>query len=135
MIGDKRITVVVNDLIIAGELMYKENVTLYVIGGKLRREGAYTLLGRDAERGFEKYQVRKLFLATSALDFEKGLMVLSSDEAEVKRVMIDSAREIICLADYSKFHSQAFVSFCALGRIVNSGTYGSMENKDGPQPC
>lgn len=117
LLGEKRVTVLTNDLRIATELMYKENVTLLVTGGKLRREGAYTLLGRDAERYLEKYQVKKVFLGTSALDFRSGLTVFSLDEAEIKRAMIKSAREIICLADSSKFHKVALASFCPLEKV------------------
>lgn len=114
LLGDKRLLAVVNDLRIATELMNKSLVTLFVAGGKLRREGAFTLVGRDAERAIEKYKVKKLFLATSALDFDIGLSVLNSDEAEIKKAMIASAQEVICLVDYSKFHHVAFAAFCKL---------------------
>ncbi|MGE5551095.1 MAG: DeoR/GlpR family DNA-binding transcription regulator [Bacteroidota bacterium] len=113
-LGEKRIVAVTNDLLIALELMHKENVTLYVTGGKLRREGVFTLLGREAERTVSKYNANKLFLGTSALDFRQGLMVLSEDEAEIKKAMIASATKVIAMVDYSKFHKLAFVSFASL---------------------
>jgi DeoR family fructose operon transcriptional repressor len=115
--GDKQVIVITNDLIIAGELLNKDNITLYVTGGKLRREGIFTLLGRDAEKMIQKYNANKLFLGTSALDFKQGLTVFSAEEVEVKRAMINSAREVICLADYSKFHQLAFASFASLDDI------------------
>jgi DeoR/GlpR family transcriptional regulator of sugar metabolism len=116
-LGDKQVIVITNDLIIAGELLNKDNVTLYVTGGKLRREGVFTLLGRDAEKMVQKYNANKLFLGTSALDFKQGLTVFSAEEVEVKRAMMNSAREVICLADYSKFHQLAFASFASLDDI------------------
>lgn len=116
-LGDKPIIAITNDLIIAGELINKENVTLYVTGGKLRREGAFTLLGRDAEKMVQKYNANKLFLGTSALDFEQGLTVFSVEEAELKRAMIVSVKQVVCLADYSKFHQLAFTSFATLDDI------------------
>lgn len=117
LLGDKRILAMVSDLKIALELMDKPNIRLFVAGGHLRRENVYTLVGRDTERIFEKYQAKKLFLATSALDFSAGLSVLNSDEAEVKKSMLAAAREVICLVDYSKFHHVAFAPFCPLERI------------------
>lgn len=117
LLGDKRVTVVTNDLRIVTELIYKENVNLLVTGGRLRREGAYTLYGRDTEKFLEKYQVQKVFLGTSALDFQHGLSVFSLDEAETKKAMVRSAREIICLVDHSKFHNVALVSFCPLEKV------------------
>ena len=116
-LGEKRVVVVTNDLLIAGELLQKEGVTLYVTGGKLRREGIFTLLGREAERTVRKYNANKLFLGTSALDFAQGLMVLSEDEAEIKKAMIASATRVIALVDHSKFHKLAFVSFATLREV------------------
>ena len=117
LLGEKKVLVIVNDLKIALELMNKPNVDLFVTGGRLRREGAYTLLGRDTERILEKYKAKKVFLGTTALDLESGLSVLNSDEAEVKKAMVSSAQEAICLVDYSKFHHVAFAPFCALQKI------------------
>ena len=117
LLGEKKILVIVNDLKIALELMNKPNIDLFVTGGRLRREGAYTLLGRDTERILEKYKAKKVFLGTTALNLESGLSVLNSDEAEVKKAMIASAQEVICLVDYSKFHHVAFAPFCSLQKI------------------
>lgn len=114
LLGDKQIVVITHDMLIATELLSKENVTLYMTGGKLRRDGVYTLLGREAERTIRKYNAAKLFLGTSALDFKQGLMVLSDDEAEIKRAMIASAKMVICLIDSSKFHKTALTSFASL---------------------
>lgn len=116
-VGDQSIIVITNDLMIAGELHDKENITLYVTGGKLRREGVFTLLGRDAERMIQKYNANKVFLGTSALDFDQGLTVFSAEEGEIKRAMVNSAKEVICLADYSKFHQLGFTSFASLADI------------------
>lgn len=114
---DRHLVVITNDLIIANELLAHDTVTLYLSGGKLRREGVYTLLGREAEKTFNSYNVNKLFLATSALDFKQGLTVLSEDEAEIKKAMLHAAKETICLADYSKFHKAALVSFAPLKAV------------------
>ncbi len=117
LLGERRIVAITNDLLIAMELLNRDEVTLYLTGGRLRREGVYTLLGREAERIIRRYNANKLFLGTSALDFRQGLMVLSEDEAEIKRSMIATAKEVICLADYSKFHKSALTSFAALKEI------------------
>ena len=78
----------------------------------------------------EKYLVKKVFLGTSALDLESGLSVLNSDEAEVKKAMIGSAREVICLADFSKFHHSAFAPFCPLEKINTLITDARIPSED-----
>lgn len=117
LLGEKPLVAITNDMLIAMELMNKENITLYLTGGKLRREGVFTLLGREAERTIKRYNANKLFLGVTALDFRQGLMVLSEDEAGIKRAMIESAKQVICLVDYSKFHKLAFTSFATLKDI------------------
>lgn len=130
LLGAKPLVVITNDMLIAAELMGKEEITLYVTGGRLRREGVFTLLGREAERIIRRYNAQKLFLGTSALDFKGGLMVLSEDEAEIKRAMIQSAQCIICLADYSKFHKSALVSFASLRDLDVLITDGRIPDED-----
>ena len=117
LLGQKPIVVITHDMLIAAELLHKEQVTLYVTGGRLRREGVYTLLGREAERTIKRYHATKLFLGSSALDFSQGLTVLSEDEAEIKRAMIAAAKTVICLMDYGKFHQTALTSFASLSDI------------------
>jgi DeoR family transcriptional regulator, fructose operon transcriptional repressor len=130
LLGEKKLLVMISDLKIALELMDKPNINLYVAGGHLRREGAYTLIGRDTEKIFEKYQAKRLFLGTSALDFASGLSVLNSDEAEVKKAMLSAAREVICLADYSKFHHIAFAPVCPLEKIHTLITDSRLPQKE-----
>ncbi|MCK9526782.1 MAG: DeoR/GlpR family DNA-binding transcription regulator [Limnochordia bacterium] len=120
LLDEQFVTVMTNDLRIALELVDKLNIDLFLTGGKIsshRREGTYTLLGSDAEHMLSKYKVHKLFLAATALDVQKGLMVYSEDLAETKKAMIRSAEQTICLLDYSKFHKQAFTPFARLEDI------------------
>jgi DeoR family transcriptional regulator, fructose operon transcriptional repressor len=117
LLGEKKILAITSDLKITMELMNKPNVDLFVTGGRLRRQGAYTLLGRDAEKVLEKYKAKKVFLGTTALDLKNGLSVLNSDEAEVKKAMIAAAQEVICLVDHSKFHHVTFAPFCSIEDI------------------
>ena len=118
LMGDKRVTVVTHDPFVEHELLYKDNVTLYVIGGKLRREdGAYTLVGQYAQKDILQYNINKYFLATSAIDLNKGLMIFSSEEAEIKKTVIGVAKQVICVCDYTKFHKMAIFAICSIDDI------------------
>ena len=44
-------------------------------------------------------------------------MLFHTDETDVKRAMIRASKEVICLADYSKFHKTALVSFAQLEEL------------------
>jgi len=52
--------------------------------------------------------VDRLFLGVGAVDAETGLSEYNWDDALVKRAMVHSAKEVIVLADASKFGRVAF---------------------------
>ena len=115
---NKRVIVITNDPFIAGELLNNELVTLYVAGGRLKRDrGSYAYVGQDTLRTIQNYRAKKCFLGGSAFDFEQGLMMFSTDEVDVKRAIMKAAQEVICMIDASKFHQIAFVSYARLEEI------------------
>lgn len=111
LIKNKRIIVIANDLMIINELCTSTAVTLYVTGGMLKSDGHHSLVGYDAIRMMQQYYANIAFIGTSSISVEKGLMTFSSEEAEVKKTMIQSAENVICLADSTKFNQAAFVRF------------------------
>ncbi len=117
LIKNKKIIVITNDPLIVNEFLDSDNITLYITGGRLKRDGTLTMIGPDAERMLKQYNANKLFLGTSSISFDQGLMTFSSAEAEVKRIMCRSAQEIICLADYTKFNKTAFVTFAGINEL------------------
>lgn len=115
---DKWVTVITNDPVIMNELKDKENIALLLTGGILKRgRGSSALVGQDALRTLNSYHANKYFMGVSSIDFEKGLMIFNTDEPEIKRAMIQASKEVICLADYSKFHKSALVSFAQLDEL------------------
>ena len=127
---DKRVIVISSDPYILNELMHNENVMLYSTGGRLKREGgSCTLVGPDAVRMIRNYRAKKCFIGASALDFEQGLMVFSTDEIDCKRAMIKASQEVIALLDSSKLEQIAFVSFAGLGEINHLVTDSEIPQK------
>ena len=110
---DKNLFVKKNDPIITYTLLYNEKITLFSTGGKVRREFGSTYTGPDAIRMLNNYHANKCFIGTSTFDPQKGLMVFSSEEGEVKSAIIRASSQTICLADYSKFNRTAFFTFAA----------------------
>jgi len=128
---DKQVIVITNDPFIAYELLENEKVTLYVTGGRLNRErGSYTYVGPDALTTINNYSANKCFLGGSALNFERGIMVFSTDEVEVKRSMLQNSQISICLMDYSKFHKIAFTSYAQVHEINKIVTDDEITDED-----
>ena len=88
-------------------------------GGTLRPL-TFSLVGPIAEATLAELHVDKLFLATNGVDLRRGLTTPNLAEAQAKRAMIESAREVILVADHSKLGRISFCRFCPLARIIAS---------------
>lgn len=118
LLGDFRITVLTNDILIINELMYKPNVALYVIGGSLKRDGeSYVINGEDAIQFIKKYRANKYFMGLSTIDIENGLMIYYYGDRSTKRAFMAASDQIICLADSTKFNRTAFTRIANIDEI------------------
>lgn len=109
------ITVVTNAINVAGELA-SSAVEVILTGGQLRR-GVLSQVGPIAEQTIAALHVDRLFLAANGVDPDKGVTTPNLGEARTKRAMIDSAREVVLVADHSKFGVVAFAHICGLDRL------------------
>lgn len=112
----KQITVVVNDVKIAGYLEYNTNANIILIGGLIRRHYNCTV-GHMATNALKGLNVDKAFMATNGVSIKRGLTTPDMGQAEVKKAMMDIATEIIVLCDSSKIENMAFVQFAPIERV------------------
>jgi DeoR family transcriptional regulator, aga operon transcriptional repressor len=96
------LVVVTNDVGIMNDLAARESVQLVFLGGTLRRKNL-SFYGTQTERALEGLHVDKLFLAADGIDTDKGITTHFEPEALLNRLMCQAAREIIVVADSSKF--------------------------------
>ncbi|MGB9803409.1 DeoR/GlpR family DNA-binding transcription regulator [Desulfofundulus sp.] len=111
----KNITIVTNAVNIACELA-AGNTEVILLGGNLRQR-TLSLVGPITENILSGLYVDKLFLATNGVDLKKGLTTPNLAEAQTKRAMLNSAGEVILVADHSKFGRVSFSHICNLDRI------------------
>jgi DeoR/GlpR family transcriptional regulator of sugar metabolism len=105
-----------NDLSIALELINHENVDITMLGGKLRKK-YFNTMGVLTNQLLGSIHVDRLFVGVDAINVDGGLMVYSPEEAELKRLMIETAKETIVIFDHSKFEKMALMSFCPLENV------------------
>jgi DeoR family transcriptional regulator of aga operon len=100
------LNVITNALNIAMELASVPHVRLIMIGGVLRQM-SYSLAGPPAEQTLRGLHADRLFLGVDGLDPEIGLMTPDVVEAQLNAVMIQVSREVIVVADSSKFQRRS----------------------------
>lgn len=110
------LTVVTNSVPIAGLLADREDLVLYLVGGRLRPRTA-ALVGSWAQDLMQDFSVDVAFLGTNGITVDKGLSTADWSEAEVKRSMVATARRAVVLSDHSKFGRDLFARFAALEDI------------------
>jgi DeoR/GlpR family transcriptional regulator of sugar metabolism len=112
----ENINIWTNDLYIAFELMNHENVEVTMLGGKLRKK-YFNAMGVLTTQLIKNIHVDRTFLGVDAINVEGGLMVYSTEEAELKRLMIEKSRETIVVCDHSKFEKMALMSICPIENV------------------
>lgn len=118
--GKRHVTVVTNDLQVAVHLASVPEVELVVPGGMVNGP-VYTLLGPQTESFLRSLSVDCAFLGADAIDLEWGITNVNLPEVAVKQAMIAAAREVVVLADSSKFDRRVFARVCGLeviGKII-----------------
>jgi len=111
LVSKHNLTVLTPNLRIATLLADKKEIRLILTGG-IVRPGELSMVGEIARRTVENFYVDKLFLGIGAIDADAGLTEYNIDDAVIKQSLIKNAKEVIVVADSSKFDKIAF-SFVA----------------------
>lgn len=113
LLGRRNLTVLTSSLNIANLLLGQPDVRLILTGGIVRL-GEASLIGELAQYAYQNLFVDRLFLSVGAIDGQSGLTEYNWDDALVKQAMIRSAKEVILVADSSKFDRVAFARVAPL---------------------
>jgi len=112
----RRLTVVTNDIKIACLLAVNPSITMICTGGTARAN-VYTLLGSQTEQFIRNIRVKKTFLAADAIHEDGTISNVNMEEIAIKQAMIAAAKEVILLADSSKFLKTGFANVVDLKKI------------------
>lgn len=123
--GREGITVITNALTVINALAQEEGITLLSTGGLLR-PSELSFIGHIAELTLQELRPQKVIMGIRAINLTDGLTNDYVPEVTTDRIIIQSAPEVILVADHSKFDriSTAFVaSVTTIDKIVtDSGT-------------
>lgn len=111
------LTVVTNSIDVARELSNARGIEIVLTGGNFRKETS-ALVGPLAERVLREFRVDKAFLGISGIIPGKGMSTASIVEAQVKKLIIEMGKEVIGVADHSKFGKECF-AFVAPTKVLS----------------
>nr|WP_318379463.1 DNA-binding transcriptional repressor [uncultured Enterobacter sp.] len=110
------ITVMTNSLHIVNALSELDNEqTILMPGGTFRKKSA-SFHGQLAENAFEHFSFDKLFMGTDGIDLSAGVTTFN-EVFTVSKAMCNAAREVILMADSSKFGRKSPNIVCSLESV------------------
>jgi Transcriptional regulators of sugar metabolism len=116
-LGEKRnLTVITNDLNIANAIVLHPTSSLIITGG-IRRGSSNVLVGSVAENFIRQIRVDKVFLSADAVDPEFGVSNSDFDGTEIKTLVVQAGKEVILLADKTKFGRTALARICQFSEL------------------
>ncbi|MGE4277494.1 MAG: DeoR/GlpR family DNA-binding transcription regulator [Lawsonibacter sp.] len=125
LVGNYRITVLTNSLLIAGTLAADERITVIVTGGIVRM-GDLSLSGSLSNENMRNFNTDKLFLGAGGIDPKKGVTDYHLGETDFRKIAMGNTQRVIVLADNSKFGVIAMNRVCEVKKIdtliADSGT-------------
>lgn len=107
---------------------------LYVTGGEYH-EFNHSLTGPLAADAVCRFNVDRVFLSVSAVDLVRGQIAISNPVlAEAQRAMIEIAREVIVVADHTKFNRSALSVIAPLSDVDRIVTDAATKARIGEIP-
>lgn len=114
--GRRNLTVITPSLLIATVLVNQPDLRLVLPGG-IVRPGETSMIGELSVRAFDIFHVDRLFLGVGGIDAGAGLTEYNWDDTLIKQAMLKTAKEVIVVADHSKFDRIATVKIAPLDVI------------------
>jgi len=112
----KRLSVITNNLNVAGILSTNENFELIVAGGLVRhRDGG--LIGEATIDFIQQFRVDYGIIGISGIDLDGTLLDFDYREVRAARAIIDNSRKVFLATDHTKFGRNAMVRLGSIDEI------------------
>lgn len=111
-----RLTVITPAVNVTLELSNRPNVEVWQLGGFVRQSSS-SVAGPSAESTLEGISCGLLFLGVDGIDPDFGLSITNLTETSLNQKMIESAREVVVMADSSKFGRRGLGRVCGLEQV------------------
>jgi DeoR family fructose operon transcriptional repressor len=113
---DRDVHVVTNSLLTALTLSRRGLRDLTVLGGSVRTK-RHAMVDETTTAALRHLAIDVLFMSCDGLSFQHGLTTPYREEYSIKRAMIERARRVVALVDYSKFGNVQMFSFASFDEI------------------
>jgi DeoR/GlpR family transcriptional regulator of sugar metabolism len=107
------LTIITNSIPVF-EILRRNPDNILILTGGAFRQSSGVLVGPTSEGALSELRADKLFLMVAGISFNFGLSHTNISEVTIKQAMINSAREVILLADHASFGQESTVQVAPL---------------------
>lgn len=116
LLNHENLLVVTNNLNIANTLSANNSCEIILTGGVLRRSDGGLVGGLTADM-VQQFKFDFAVLGCSALDSDGDLLDFDGQEILVSRTAIQRSRQVLVVADHTKFQRKAPLTICSLADV------------------
>lgn len=120
------LTVITNSIHVSIELAKKEQITVILTGGYLRKE-SMSLVGVTSDKIINDYHVNTFFMSCTAIDADWGVSDSHEMQARTKQRISELADRIVVLADHTKFDQRSLIKWINLSQVETIITTKAIE--------
>ena len=113
-----RLRVVTNGIEVARLLAQNPTNTVILIGGVMRQDGS-SVTGLLSEQIIAELHIQKAFVSCSGFTVARGMTEVHLEEAQLKRRVLESARQVFSLVDSSKLGLEDLTIFARPMQITH----------------
>lgn len=96
-----------HSLLVANTAATMRNIKLIMCPGEFR-ENSMGFLGPLTDDFIQCFQIDTLFLSLEGIDLNDGISVVDVQDGHTKKVLVEKAKRVICMADHTKFNKSFF---------------------------
>jgi len=115
--SSKSLIVITNSVVAAGVLSDAKHVNLFLLGGQVGGKLSATM-GDMTLRNLEECHADKAFISAHGINFDVGITSIGSPQMQVKKAILDAAKDVFVLVDSSKFGGGYVMVVSPLSRIT-----------------
>lgn len=98
------------------EYMHHPNIEVILIGDKISKNSKITV-GSQAIAKIKEMKADICFLGTNAIDLEQGITDNDWEVVQLKKAMIESSKQVVCLSIAEKVNTVQPIRVCGLNEI------------------
>lgn len=109
------LTIITNSVYVINELM-DTDFTIYVLGGKIRHEEK-SISGAESLFELDHFHISKAIIGAGAVTAENGISDYNIEEAMIRKKLITRSKQVILVADSTKFGHDALINVCPISSV------------------